>query len=551
MTNPPSSPKHHDAIIFGGGLAGTILAERLHSAGKQILLVNDPQKSRCSRVAAGLINPIGGKRLKLIWQAGKLIPHAKAYYQELESKFGKQFFHPRSIHRELVNDQEKSFWQKRLDDPNYQRWVGDSAEDHFTIPEAGYLDTNTLLDTIHGELQSQDRLLSSSFNYDDISVTESAVEFRGRTARHAIFAEGHLATGNPHFQFVPYKPAKGIIASIKLVGACLSRDSKIIIKGKFIVPRHDGIIQVGATYNWDDASDTPDEAGVAEIESFLNQHFGPGNWSFEQIRAGVRPATAGAYPVVGPHPETPQIIAFNGFGSKGSLQIPYFAGALSQHLQIASAASTDTQLPSETLPSRFLKTKNSKPKRWIATEVAKAEVLKHLSNGDLVIDATAGNGHDTQWLAESVTSEGHVFAFDIQTQALETTRQRLEKHQLDSRVTLYHAGHENLLETIPSEFHGNISSIVFNLGFLPGGDPTLITKSDTTIQALKASLQLLKPGGLLSITLYPTHSGAQEEVELVLSWFNDLFPEKFSTYMEPHPQGNPHSPYPIFVRKKP
>ncbi len=431
----------------------------------------------------------------------------------------------------------------------------------FAIPNAGYLDTNALLDLLHPQLESRGSLLSSTFHYDEIQLTETGIKFRDHTANCAIFAEGHLATQNPNFQFVPYKPAKGIIATITLNRsgkrpcAAISPNSEILLKGKFLIPRHDGTLQVGATYNWNDPTDTPDEAGIQELAAFLDSHFGPDTWQFDQIRAGVRPATAGAYPVVGSHPDHPQLIAFNGFGSKGSMQIPYFADTLLA--QVASAVPADTHptapstspLPPEVLPSRFIKTPASKPKRWIATNVVKDTILQTLTTGDIVIDATAGNGHDTQWLAEAVGPTGHVFAYDIQEAAIATTRQRLQKNDLSPRVTLIQAGHETLLETIPEAQHGKTSAIVFNLGFLPGGNASLITQADTTSKALKASLQLLKPGGILSVTLYPTHPGAQEEVDLVLSWFHELPQDQYQTRIEPHPQGNSSSPYPIFIKK--
>lgn len=529
----------------------------MRHAGQRILVVDDSSKSRCSRVAAGLINPIGGKRLKLIWNADLLIPHARSYYQQLAQRYHQTFFHPLPIRREFANPQEAKIWGVRQNDPAHQRWVDSSDGDHFSIPDAGYLDTNTLLDTLHQHFQTERCLLYSAFDYSEIDSGPKGITFRGHQAKHAIFAEGHLATHNPHFRFIPYKPAKGIIATIKLKSSAkrpcagISENSHILIKGKFIIPRHDGAIQVGATYNWDDASDTPDENGIHELEQFLDSHFGKNEWTFDTVKAGVRPATAGAYPVVGPHPENPCLHAFNGFGSKGSLQIPFFAETLATYLKaMQTAESSRPNLPTETLPSRFIKTPSSKPKRWLATNVAKAAVLHQLVPGDIAIDATAGNGHDTHWLAQAVAPNGHVFAFDIQEKALSATQQRLQGSELSRLVSLHNTGHQNLLETVPPKYHGKISAIVFNLGFLPGGDPSVITKADTTIVALKASLRLLKPSGILASTLYPSHSGAQEEVELVLSWFRNLDPAAYETRIEPHPQNNPSSPYPIFVTKK-
>ncbi|MDQ8186667.1 FAD-dependent oxidoreductase [Pelagicoccus sp. SDUM812002] len=533
--------------MFGGGLAGTILAERFTANGQKVLLVDAPQHSRCSRVAAGLINPIGGKRLKLVWQADILIPHAKAYYQQLEQQHATSLFHPRAIHRYFSNQQEAQIWQKRKGDPDHQRWVGFSDDTHFTIPNAGYLDTKALLELLQAQLAQQDSLLSSTFNYDKVHLTEKGLAFRDYTADFAIFAEGHLATRNPHFQFVPYKPAKGIIATIKLHSPPETHPSEpsrpIILKSKFIVPRHDGSIQVGATYNWDDPTDTPDHAGIQELKQFLDAELGTDTWQFDDIQAGVRPATAGAYPVVGPHPEHPHLIAFNGFGSKGSLQIPYFADALIKSLSQRST------IPLEVLPSRFIRKPASKAKRWIATNVVKETILGNLRPGDTAIDATAGNGHDTQWLAEKVGPSGHVFAYDIQEQAISATYQRLAKQNLLLQTTLLKAGHETLLETVPALHRGQIAAIVFNLGFLPGADTRLITQASTTLTALRASLEILKPAGILSVTLYPTHSGAQQEVDQVLEWFHALPEDSYQKCIVEHPQNNPSSPYPLFVKK--
>ncbi|MBC2604842.1 FAD-dependent oxidoreductase [Pelagicoccus albus] len=552
MPNLPSNPESYDAIVFGGGLAGSILAEQLIARGLEILLVDNANRSQCSRVAAGLINPIGGKRLKRVWMADELIPFATSYYQKLESQHGTRLFHPRPLHRYFSNPDEAKLWTKRLQEKGYaesttalpeQQSYPCDSHGGFAIPKAGYLDTNSLLELIHSQLTNENHLLSSTFHYNEIEASESPIYFRGRRAKVAIFAEGHLATGNPHFEFIPYKPAKGIIARIRLTQAP-EANSPILLKGKFLVPRHDGTLQIGATYNWDDPNDTPDEEGIAELAEFLDREFGADSWEFEEIRAGVRPATAGAYPVVGPHPNNSRIIAFNGFGSKGSMQIPYFSAALADFLQNGKS------LQPEVLPSRFIKKETKRAKRWLATNVAKDAVLQRLKAGDTAIDATAGNGHDTQWLAEQVGKAGHVFAYDIQEQAIKTTRTRLEKHGLSQQATLFQAGHENLLVTIPSELHGKISAIVFNLGFLPGGDEKLITLPKTTLSALDQSIQLLQTGGILSVTLYPSHPGASDEVDQVLAWLNGLSTDEFEIRIERHPTGNQKSPYPFFVIRK-
>ncbi|MFT5467281.1 MAG: ubiquinone/menaquinone biosynthesis C-methylase UbiE [Verrucomicrobiales bacterium] len=147
-----------------------------------------------------------------------------------------------------------------------------------------------------------------------------------------------------------------------------------------------------------------------------------------------------------------------------------------------------------------------------ATEQAQAWIREHVQPGDTVIDATAGNGHDTEFLARLVGADGRVLAFDIQSEALESTRTRLESEGLEERVTLILAGHETM-----AEHASQASTVMFNLGYLPGSDRARITKAKTTLTAIESAQQLLEPGGLITIVAYPTHEGGQAETEAVLA----------------------------------
>lgn len=137
-----------------------------------------------------------------------------------------------------------------------------------------------------------------------------------------------------------------------------------------------------------------------------------------------------------------------------------------------------------------------------------------LRPGDVVVDATMGNGHDTLFLTQCVAPGGHVYAFDVQEKALEETRKRVPAEA----TTLIHAGHETMKARLPAELHGRISAVMFNLGYLPGTDKTLITHTDTTMLAVWQTLELLKPGGILTIVVYPGHDGGADESRCVADW---------------------------------
>ncbi len=142
-----------------------------------------------------------------------------------------------------------------------------------------------------------------------------------------------------------------------------------------------------------------------------------------------------------------------------------------------------------------------------------------ICKGDCVVDATAGNGHDTVFLAEAVGDEGKVIAIDIQAEAIEATRQRLQENQLENRVDLHQASHAEISRLVPV---GSAKVIVFNLGYLPGSDRALITQAETTLKALAASVVALEKGGVLAVICYPDHAGGDDEAAQVLAFLQGL-----------------------------
>lgn len=169
------------------------------------------------------------------------------------------------------------------------------------------------------------------------------------------------------------------------------------------------------------------------------------------------------------------------------------------------------------------------------TRLAHELLRQHLRPGDIAIDATAGNGHDTLFLAQQVGSQGSVHAYDIQVQALQTTRDRLKHAACGARVHLHETSHEHLLETLPDDYPGQISAITFNLGYLPGSDHRITTRSESTMAALQQSLKLLRRGGVLSILAYRGHPGGQEEADRIDQWCESQSGLAHETHDSPGP----------------
>ena len=144
-----------------------------------------------------------------------------------------------------------------------------------------------------------------------------------------------------------------------------------------------------------------------------------------------------------------------------------------------------------------------------------------LSEGDIAIDATAGNGHDVAFLAEQVGSSGKVYAFDLQKEAIEATARLLKEKGVEN-VELHQCGHERMDEVLPPEIMGQVAAVTFNLGYLPGGDKSVVTQTTTTRLALRTAMDLLRPGGLWVVVAYRGHPGGPEECAAVREELSSL-----------------------------
>lgn len=163
-----------------------------------------------------------------------------------------------------------------------------------------------------------------------------------------------------------------------------------------------------------------------------------------------------------------------------------------------------------------------------------------------MLDATCGNGNDTLLLAGLVGVDGIVWAFDIQAAALRETARILEENNLLQQVVICEAGHERMAEFVT----GPLQAVVFNLGFLPGGDRGCITLPDTTISGLSQALGMLSPGGILLVALYPGHAGGDEEASMVEEWGRGLNPSDYNVWKHRQMNRSDNAPYLVMVERR-
>ncbi|MFS1511427.1 class I SAM-dependent methyltransferase [Chengkuizengella sp. SCS-71B] len=178
-------------------------------------------------------------------------------------------------------------------------------------------------------------------------------------------------------------------------------------------------------------------------------------------------------------------------------------------------------------------------------------IQEHVKQGDIVIDATLGNGNDTLFLKKLVGDNGIVCGFDVQNTAIQNTMKRLAEAGFSlEHVHLIKNSHDKMLEILPPSMHEKVSAITFNLGYLPGGDHNIITQQETTIRALQHSLLFLEKDGIITIVVYSGHSGGEEEADAVLAWVQNLPQQYYQVlrYQFLNQKNNP--PYLIAILKR-
>ena len=183
-----------------------------------------------------------------------------------------------------------------------------------------------------------------------------------------------------------------------------------------------------------------------------------------------------------------------------------------------------------------------KSARYLAAEVLE----KALTAGDAAIDATMGNGHDTLALCRLVGEQGRVYAFDVQPQAVENTRARLQAAGVLDRARLFCLGHEHMAQQVREP----VAAVVFNLGWLPGGDHQLTTRWETTQTAVEAALSLLRPWGVLVICAYPGHAEGDRERKALAEYLSALAPQRFNVLRQQFLNAGPGAPECFVVQKQ-
>jgi glycine oxidase len=321
--------------IVGAGLAGTTLAWALVRCGRTVRLIDREPPVTASRIAAGLLTPITGKKLSASWRWQELRPAAERFYRSVEADTGATFFHPRPILRLFTSDAErKQFEDKRATFGELATAI-DSPPEHvampfggFAMPTAAQLDVRSYLDTSREWFRG--RGLYTNGDYPGLPRASGERESTALAAgsRLTVCCTGYPPL--PPFDGVRFRPAKGEILTVRIPGL---NETRVLNRSGFWVAPTSApeVYRAGATYSWHELDCVPTAAGRAELEASLREVI---RLPFEVIGhdAAVRPIVEGRRPRIGLHPQDSSVGFFNGLSSKGSLTASFFAEQFAAYL---------------------------------------------------------------------------------------------------------------------------------------------------------------------------------------------------------------------------
>lgn len=307
-----------DILIVGQGLAGSLLGWALERAGIEFAIADAGTERAASTVAAGLINPITGRRLVKSWGVDVLLPQAAQMYREIGDELGVPLWHPMRVHRLFADDKEQAAFAAKRGTGELSPYVYDGDERGFWIELAARVDLRQLVDGLRLHWDSQGRLRETADMADAVRQHELVIDCRGLDG-----------TRWDPFAFVPWAFSKGEL--LELAVSELAPDV-VINRRHWIAPFGGGRAWVGATHEPGVVDPTPTATARASLEASALELL-PQGFAVLGQRAGIRVNLPDKRPVAGRHPLRRDLGVLNGLGAKGALYAPWLAQQWAAHVR--------------------------------------------------------------------------------------------------------------------------------------------------------------------------------------------------------------------------
>lgn len=328
-----------DIIIVGQGICGTLLSWALRKEGKSVIVIDNELPNASSKVAAGIINPVTGRRYVYSWMIDTVMPFAIDTYKEMEVALGIDIIQAKSIIDFFPSVQMREAFVTRItEDDTFVHTYPD--QNHFNqffnydfgcgeIRPAYMVNLSALIDTWRQHLQKRGELRTETFDAANLTVNKEGVTYNDISARQIIFCDGIQSAQNPWFKLLPFSANKG---EALLIESEALTNEHIFKRGLMLAPLwQPNLFWVGSNYQWEFESEAPSERFYNSTKMHLKQWL---KVPFKIIdhKAAVRPATLERRPFVGFHPVESNVGILNGMGTKGTSLAPFFVNQLAQHM---------------------------------------------------------------------------------------------------------------------------------------------------------------------------------------------------------------------------
>jgi glycine/D-amino acid oxidase-like deaminating enzyme len=327
------SIKKFDTIIVGQGIAGSLLAFMLHRKKIPFILIDRSSQSTASQIAAGMFTPLSGKRKTIHPLSLQQIPFAINVYKEISKLIEFNILNVTNIYQLFDSIEEQSQLQSKFLEPSFAPYVQSVSKflsgtnnnnGAYEVTHSGWVNCESWMKYFKIWLKKNGRLLEANFVYPDLQINEDKMEYKGLEFKNIFFCEGYNAINNPFFNEIII-PCKGDVLTI--ASEHFTTDKITKKNGIYIVPSQSNSFKVGATYQWNNNSEIPSEASRLLIESELKRML-VNPYKVINHQSAIRPTTQNREVVVRQHQHHKGMYMFNGLGTKGVLQGPWWANQI-------------------------------------------------------------------------------------------------------------------------------------------------------------------------------------------------------------------------------
>ena len=351
--------KEVDLLIIGQGIAGVNLSYIAKKRGLSCMHVHKSSVGESTHVAAGLVNPITGRRFVKSWNIDEIFPYAVNHYKDLEDEFNESFIDRINILRTFKTVAEENAWLAKSADPFLSEFLLEKLVfDKEVFAQKLYLSelmgelSNCLrikLSSIQSNylnhLRENGELIDDWFDLEQLEISENYSIYKDVKAKYVVFAEGWRSIYNPFWKDLPFVPSKGELFIVHSPELQLNSAFK---NSMFVTPMGDDLYWVGATYEWKnydpEIGDKMKPKLLTHVENSIKAPY-----TIQAHLTGIRPSTKDRRPIIGPHHTKKNLLVFNGMGTKGSSLSPYYAHKLIDFIK------DEKPLPDEVSTARYYK----------------------------------------------------------------------------------------------------------------------------------------------------------------------------------------------------